>query len=121
MSNHPIVHIELSTRDRVVDAGFYNKLFGWEFEQMPEMNYATFSAEGGPGGGLNPVNENYQAGSVVVYVETEDINATLAKVEQLGGKSLMPPQEIPDVGWIALFRDLTGNMVGLLEPKMGNP
>ena len=118
MSHHPIVHIELSTRDREADATFYNKLFGWEFKHFPEMNYVTFTAEGGPGGGLNPINDNYPAGTVVFYVETDDIKATLEKVEKLGGKSLMPPQEVPDVGWISLFQDLTGNMIGLLQPVM---
>ena len=57
MSQHPIVHIEISTKDRESDAQFYSQLFGWKFEHMPEMNYATFEAEGGPGGGLNPVQE----------------------------------------------------------------
>ena len=116
MSKHPIIHIEISSNDREVDAQFYNELFGWKFQQMPEMNYATFEAEGGPGGGLNPVADYNPAGTVTVYVETDDIKATLAAVEKLGGKVVAPPSEIPDVGWFAFFSDLTGNRVALLEP-----
>ena len=119
MSKHPIVHIEFSTHDREAGAKFYSDLFGWKFEQIPEMNYATFEVDGGPGGGLNPVREDYPAGTISVYVETDDINATLAKVEQLGGKILVSPSMIPGIGNFAFFSDLTGNSVGLLEPLPG--
>jgi predicted enzyme related to lactoylglutathione lyase len=113
MSKHPIVHVEFSTHDREASGKFFADLFGWKIEQMPEMNYATFEAEGGPGGGFNPVSENYPAGTVSVYVGTDDIDATLAKAESLGGKTLVPKSEIPNYGWFAFFRDPTGNMVGL--------
>ena len=113
MSKHPIVHVEFSTHDRETTGKFYADLFGWKIEQMPEMNYATFEAEGGPGGGFNPVSEENPAGTVVVYVGTDDIDASLAKAESLGGKTLVPKSEIPNYGWFGLFRDPTGNMVGL--------
>lgn len=113
MSKHPIVHVEFSTNDRDVSGKFYADLFGWKVEQMPEMNYATFEAEGGPGGGFNPVSENYPAGTVSVYVGTDDIDATLAKLESLGGKTLVSKSEIPNYGWFAFFQDPSGNMVGL--------
>ena len=116
MPNHPIVHVEFSTNNRETDAQFYNQLFGWSFQQMPEMNYATFEAEGGPGGGLNPVQETYPAGTTSVYVHTDDIEATLSRVEELGGKVIVPKSEIPGISWFAFFADLTGNQVGLLEP-----
>lgn len=116
MSKHPIVHIEFSAKDREAAGEFYNALFGWEIQQMPDMNYATFmTTEGGVGGGLNPVSEDYPAGTVMVYVGTDDIEASLAKAEQLGGKKLVPKTEIPGVGWFALFADLTGNKIGLLQ------
>ena len=113
MSKYPIVHIEFSTLDREASGKFYSELFGWEIQQMPEMNYATFSTGEGVGGGLNPVSENYPAGTTSVYVGTEDIEATLEKVTQLGGKVMAPKSEIPGFGWFAFFTDPTGNMVGL--------
>jgi predicted enzyme related to lactoylglutathione lyase len=113
MSKHPIIHIEFSAQDRESAAQFYNEVFGWKTSQMPEMNYASFEAEGGPGGGFNPVTEQYPAGTVVVYIATDDIEASLAKVESAGGKAVMPKTEIPEVGWVAMFVDPTGNLVGL--------
>jgi predicted enzyme related to lactoylglutathione lyase len=109
MNKHPIVHIEISAKDRVAASKFYTDLFGWKVEQMPEMNYATFEAEGGPGGGFNPVTKENPAGTVTVYVHTDDIPATLAKITALGGKVLVPETEIPTVGWFAYVSDPTGN------------
>jgi len=113
MSKHPIVHIEFSADDPNSAGNFYSKLFGWEIQQMPEMNYAMFDPGEGVGGGLNPVQEDYPAGTVIVYVGTDDIEAMLKRVAELGGKTVVPKSEIPGMGWFALFNDPTGNMIGL--------
>lgn len=114
MSNHPIVHVEISANDREVAGKFYAELFGWNVQQMPEMNYAMFDyGIEGVGGGLNPVQENNPAGTVIVYVDTDDIEADLAKVEKLGGKIVTPKTEIPGMGWFGMFNDPTGNLIGL--------
>lgn len=116
MSQHPIVHVEFSAKDREAAGRFYEELFGWKVEQMPEMNYATFTAEGGPGGGFNPITDEFPAGTVNVYIYTDDIEASLAKAEALGGKTVVPKNEIPQTGWFGFFEDPTGNVVGLYTP-----
>ena len=113
MSQHPIVHIEFSAKDREAAGQFYSEAFGWQIQQIPEMNYATFEAKGGPGGGFNPVNDQNPAGTILVYIDSKDIDADLIKIESLGGTILVPKTEIPQVGWFAIFADLTGNQVGL--------
>jgi predicted enzyme related to lactoylglutathione lyase len=81
-------------------------------------HYVQFQAEGGPGGGFVEVGQSgmpieYKTDSLLVYVSTDDIDATLVKVESLGGKTLMPKTEIPQVGWWGVFSDPTGNRVAL--------
>jgi len=115
MSKHPIVHIEFSTNDFTASGKFYSDLFGWKIQPMPEMSYAMFEAEGGPGGGFSPVGENNPAGTTLVYVGTDDILATLERVKTLGGKVSVPKTEIPGMGWFAIFTDLAGNNVGLFQ------
>ncbi len=119
MSNHPVVHIEISAKDREASGKFYANLFGWKVEQMPEMNYATFETGEGVGGGLSPVMENNPAGTVVVYIGTDDINATLAQAEKLGSKTLVPKTEIPGMGWFSIFLDPDGNKIGLFTAVAG--
>jgi hypothetical protein len=116
---HPIVHIELSARNRQEAGKWYADLFGWSIQEFPEMNYTTFTTgEGQVGGGFNPVQEQYPAGTITFYIQTDDVEGHLARIEATGGKTLMPGQDIPGVGIIALFNDPTGNLVGLLQPAM---
>jgi predicted enzyme related to lactoylglutathione lyase len=115
---HPIVHIELSARDQAQSAQFYSQVFGWKMTQYPEMNYTTFEAEGGVGGGFNPVSQSYPEGTVLIYIHTDDLAETLAKVEKYGGQTVLPNYEIPTVGWMATFKDPSGNLVALLKPVM---
>ena len=114
MSTHPIVHVEFSTTDRKKSAEFYNSVFGWKTEHIDEMNYTTFSTgENQVGGGFNPAPDNMPVGATVVYIGTDDIEATLKQIEANGGKTLRPKDEIPGFGWFALFQDPAGNMLGL--------
>ncbi|HLF36445.1 MAG TPA: VOC family protein [Anaerolineales bacterium] len=115
MAKHPIVHLELSAKEPKAAGEFYERLFGWKIETDEKLGYTQFSPEdeGGVGGGFNPIDDNTPAGSVVAYVGTDDIAASLKKAESLGGKALMPKTEIPGVGWFGMFMDPSGNRVGL--------
>lgn len=115
MSEHPIVHVEISAKDRVAAANFYSDVFGWKVEQMPEMNYATFMASDTLGGGFNPVTNENPAGTVLVYIGTDDIEGTLAHINQHGGQTLQPKTEITGMGWFAVFKDPTGNTLALYK------
>jgi predicted enzyme related to lactoylglutathione lyase len=49
-------------------------------------------------------------------VDVEDVAATLKKAESLGGKTLVPPVDIPN-GTFAWMQDPEGNTVGLWKAK----
>lgn len=116
----PIVHVEISAEDRSQLAQFYNEIFGWELQDFPAMDYTTFtSGEGGVGGGFNPVGEGNEAGTVVVYIAVDDVQATLDEIEQHGGKTLMEATDVPDVGTIAQFIDPTGNRMAVIKGVEG--
>jgi hypothetical protein len=115
MSHHPIVHIEISAEDRITTGAFYKDVFGWQITDLPEMNYTLFESEEGPGGGFNPVSDQNPAGTVTVYIQADNIEATLAKIEANGGKVILPKTEIPETGWFAFFKDPTGNQMALYK------
>ncbi len=50
--SHPVVHIEIPSRDPKVNAKFYGDAFGWKLDHAPEADYWMFATEGGPGGGF---------------------------------------------------------------------
>ena len=113
MSKRNVVHIEIPTRSGKESAEFYEKLFGWHIEHDEEHNYTQFDPHDGPGGGFNPLSDNVKAGDVLIYVNSDDIEADLKKAQALGGAVVMEKAEIPGVGWYGMFADPTGNMIGL--------
>ncbi len=115
MNNHNIVHVELAAKDRKALSDFYSRVFGWEVKHEDGMDYTTFKAGDCVGGGFNPVNAQNPAGTTTVYIETDDVTASLRNVEQAGGTILVPESEIPNTGKFGIFRDPQGNMVGLYK------
>ncbi|MEK7217098.1 MAG: VOC family protein, partial [Chloroflexota bacterium] len=64
-------------------------------------------------GGIGPAQQ--EPGHVTVYVQVDDLDAYLKKAESLGGKTLMPPTEIPGVVTMAMFADPEGNVIGMIK------
>lgn len=119
MTAYPVNHLEIAATDPKAAAEFYKAVFGWKIEVDETMNYVQFMAEeGGIGGAFPEVSENNPAGSVIAYVTTDDIEASLGKIEANGGKTIMPKTEIPGIGWFGVFADSTG---GTLALYTGNP
>ena len=114
MSKNPICHIEFPAKDQAKAGAFYQALFGWQLENYPQMDYVVFEPGEGPGGGFPRIDgTGVKAGEVVVYVEVEDLEASLEQAKVLGGELMLPRMPIDDKSWIAIFRDPSGNKVGL--------
>jgi hypothetical protein len=120
MSKRNIVHVEFSSRDFEESGKFYRELFDWKITALPEMNYSLWEAADGSGGGFNPIGDHTEAGDVLVYVDSDDIEADLKKAKALGATIIQEKHQIPEQGWFGVFRDPTGNVVALytgLNPR----
>jgi predicted enzyme related to lactoylglutathione lyase len=115
MTKHPIVHVEFAANDPSASAKFYGDLFEWPITSAPEFDYYMFDTQAGVGGGFPRINpeHGYKAGDVVIYVDTDDIEASLARAVSLGATDVEPKSEVPGMGWMAFFKDPGGNRVGL--------
>ena len=113
MTKRNIVHIEIPTRNGGESSKFYHELFGWKTTPIPEMNYTTWEASEGPGGGFSPLGDGIKVGDVLIHVSSDDIEADLKKAAKLGATVVREKQEIPGVGWWGVFKDPTGNMIAL--------
>ena len=87
----PVVHFEVIGRDGAKLQSYYGELFGWQIDAANPMNYGMVQREGntnsegvGIGGGVGAGPEGYE-GHVTFYVEVPDVEAALAKAEELGG------------------------------------
>jgi predicted enzyme related to lactoylglutathione lyase len=102
MSKRNIVHIEIPAVDVKGTGKFYADLFGWKLQHDEKMNYTMWEAgDGDAYGGFPQVSAENPAGQVLIYIDSEDIDADLKKVEKLG------------MGWYGVFQDPTGNVLGL--------
>ncbi len=110
------VHIEIASADPERTKKFFEDVFEWDFESHPEMNYHTYVAPSGPGGGLMSPMENQQPG-ILNYLLSHNIDDDVKKIETAGGRVLQPKMEIPGVGWFAVFQEPTGITLALFETK----
>jgi predicted enzyme related to lactoylglutathione lyase len=79
------------------------------------MNYGMV-ASGRDAGGIDGGIGGTQAPSprVVVYAQVPSINDVLARIEQHGGRTVMPRTDVGPVV-MALYEDPEGNTMGLVE------
>lgn len=120
MSKRNVVHVEIPAASVGDAAKFYEALFGWKMQHVPEFNYTMWEDGSGFGGGFNQVSAENPVGQVLVYIDSEDIEADLKRVTDLGGAVLQPKMEIPGTGWFGIFKDPTGNTLALYtsaDPK----
>lgn len=110
---HPVVHFEVSGKDAAGLQKFYGELFDWRIDANNPMNYGMVSGEdAGIGGGIGAMPGG--DGHVTFYVQVPDVNAHLEKAESLGGRTIMPREEMEMVTF-ALFADPEGHVIGLVE------
>ena len=112
MGSH-VVHFEVTGKDGKALQKFYSDVFGWKLDTNNPGGYGFVRGDGNAiTGGIGAAQQG--PGGVTWYVETDDPKATLAKVEKLGGKVLMPLTEVAPETTIALFADPEGHVIGLM-------
>jgi len=128
MKMNPVVHFEMPADDRKRMAGFYNKAFGWQTQLLgPDMGdyvlaTTTESDDNGPkkpgaiNGGFFPKKDDMPAQYPAVVIAVDDIEASMKKVAEAGGKVLGDPMEIPGIGQYVAFFDTEGNRASMLQP-----
>ncbi len=111
---HGFCHIELPCTDFAKIGKFYTDVFGWNVREIPEMNYAMFQTPDGPDGGFSKQAKIAGEPGIALYIEVEDIDAILKKIEEAGGRAVHPKTAIsPDFGFFGIFTDVEGNSIGL--------
>ena len=118
-----VVHFEIPFDDGDRARDFYQTAFGWDLMPMPEMGYTMVST--GPMGDQGPSESGYIGGGMmqrseaiqgpIITVDVDDIDATLATIEEHGGKTVTPRQAVGQMGFSAYFNDPEGNLIGLWQ------
>ena len=110
---------EIGAPDVEAAKAFYGPLFGWSF--APDGTYTMITTPGAdrPSGGIFGTGGNIPPYAVFV-VGVEDVAATAARTEELGGKVVVAPMTMEDGMSIAYLTDPNGSMFALFSPKPGS-
>src|SRR5580765_2235313 len=94
---------ELMTKDPGAARKFYGELLGWKFRDMPMpgSEYSVAMSEGSEDG-IAGIMATPPGASMPTawgsYVTVDDVDARAALATKLGGKVLVPAQDVPTVG-----------------------
>ncbi len=96
---------------------FYTAVFGWSYTPFGEGYEGILAGETMIGGLTTSGGEDAGEG-IRIYVNVDDIEATLATVESNGGAVKTPRTEVGgDMGWWANFTDPAGRIICIATNK----
>ena len=114
---------ELGTTDVEAAKKFYTELFGWKLKEghVAPMIYNEIMVNGEAVGGIFQMGPEFGGAPShwMPYVAVDDVDASVKRVEELGGKVCVPPTDIPNVGRFSVINDPTGATLSIL--KLGGP
>lgn len=117
----PIIHFEIPADNVARAKKFYETIFKWKINRIPNMDYYSIiakSKETGINGGM--MKRKMPRQPCMNYISVKSIDATLKKVTASGGKIAMRPETVKGNAKmqpfrIAAFMDPEGNYIGLVE------
>jgi predicted enzyme related to lactoylglutathione lyase len=109
----PVVHWEIEAKDPEKQRAFYSSLFNWKIEDGPIMQIPAGigGPEPGPGGHIRGSERT----GVTLYVQVDDLRASLEKSASLGAIVVAEPFDVPDGPTLAGILDPEGNPVMLVQ------
>ena len=118
-----IVHFEIPSYDIERSKKFYNNLFGWKIEKWhglsEGMEYwliSTVDDKGNTALGRGMMKrQSPQQQGITNYFDVKSVQESSTKVEQLGGKVIMPKSPVPGMGYMAVCKDSENNGFGIFE------
>jgi hypothetical protein len=112
---HPVVHAEIRSEDPDATRSFCADLFGWKVASeggFPGYTFIDTGAEGGPYVAIGP--RQGAEDEVLFFVAVDDVAATLARAEELGGTIIQPAQQVPGTSF-GVLADAHGHKIGVAQ------
>jgi predicted enzyme related to lactoylglutathione lyase len=112
---------ELMTTDVEAATAFYTKVVGWNSQDAsaPGSPYTLLGVGRSPVGGLMRLpDEARKTGAKprwVGYIGVDDVDATAARIERLGGTIHVPPTDVPEISRISIVADPQSAVLALIE------
>ena len=115
---------DLATSDQDAAKAFYGGLFGWEYDELPMGDDATYSMAqlGGRTAAAIAPQQPHEIEQGIpphwnVYVTVADVDATTASVAEHGGSVLAEPFDVFEAGRMSVVADPAGAALCLWQPR----
>ena len=120
-ASNPFIWHELVTPDQQLSGTFFSRLFAWERKETEAGRFGTYTLFRKDGedvaGMMNPTPESPSRTSYWhAYFGVEDVDEMARRALRLGGRVVVPPHDVPDVGRICAVADPTGAVAHLMQP-----
>jgi uncharacterized protein len=121
------VWYELATSDPGAAQRFYTAITGWGTQAFEGAGtpYTMWVNGENPVGGVMQLPPELSSQGVpphwLPYIGTDDVDETVAEATQLGGRVIVPPQDIPTMGRFAVLADPQGAMFALYKSAQDMP
>ena len=112
--------VDISSKDPAGSRDYYGKLLGWETEVQEDPQYGGYGMAkigGKDVAGIGGLQDPNAPTAWMLYIGTDDAEATAKKVEAAGGKVVAPPFDVGEAGKMAVFQDPVGAYIAAWEPK----
>ena len=110
-----VAWFQIGTDDVGSAKRFYGSLFDWTFSDDAGYELVTTPGGGQPTGGVTDTKDQFPNHAIFMVV-VEDVAASCARAEELGGKTLVPPTTTPNGLVFAHLHDPAGNHIGIFTP-----
>jgi predicted enzyme related to lactoylglutathione lyase len=120
-----VVHFELPANDLSRAKKFYKETFGWQLQDMPEMNYVLAQSvavdekthmpkeAGAINGGFLKKNNIVAGPSFAINVD--NIDRATEKIKKSGGTIVQEKVAVGDMGFLVYFKDTEGNVLSIWQ------
>jgi len=112
---HGIGHVEIPTTNVKKAQKFFGAVFGWTFQEVPDLDRVLLHTGSTPGGSLLRVKKMPKKGQVSVYIEVEDVAAKLKEIKKAKGKVLVKKTPVGTMGWLGQFATPDGCFLSLWQ------
>jgi predicted enzyme related to lactoylglutathione lyase len=111
----PVVHYEIRGKDPQRLAAFYREIFGWDIAAANPVGIMDVPAGiGGPEALAGHIRAA-DAPGISIFVQVIDLVETLRKAEEMGGRAVLQPFDVPGGPTVAQMADPEGNLIGLVK------
>ncbi len=117
----PVVHWELWSEDPDKAARFYEQVFDWRIQHIPDLRYHVVDTGGGGiNGGIMKPQRGPWPGKMAFYIDVDDLDSYAERIRQAGGKIVVEKMDVPGVGQLSLFEDPEGRVLGMWKRQKLN-